>query len=308
MTNLNVAEQIRLEQDYSRSGTGRLVRTEIEERFGNKIAEGAAMIEAWFDKVEWPSKDKRKAELRDLITAEELVSAVLVQLLPCTVEMQYTQAVGLVAPILELANPIDAARTAGEVIGVIWDLELYDLISSKKSESGHIMLVSTVELSESLLIDLAKRKHLPPMLCKPAKITSNRESGYLTFNSSLMLNDDGSDDDKCISYFNTQNSVALEIDVELAMSLAVDTVAMPEPKSSAEKHKLAAQAQFKALTEQVSATTELLVEYAGRKFWIPNGPDGRGRTYDKGYLIKSQGKERQKAALSLSKKVFIDIT
>ena len=236
---------------------------------------------------------------------ERIILHILSKVLLVKEPAEITQVVGSCASVIDIECPIDRARTTGEILGLLWKLELYSFISSRASKTGSIQIQSDVELVVEE--EIKARGTLSVMVCEPAKITKNNECGLYATTGGVMLKNNNAIGEKCIPFLNTQNRVCLTLDKELLLTLEPEVITLEENEDFNEKEKMKAKQRYDQEVTEQKLTHQAWLEHIDIPLWFINQYDDRGRNYDKGYLIKSQGTERKKAAISLNKKVHITL-
>jgi hypothetical protein len=186
----------------------------------------------------------------------------------------------------------DMIIKAGEASIIDWDMAAQ-------------MAYITVDVSESVKEDLARYQYPMPMLVKPAKVEGNRDSGYLTTKSSLVLKDNHTDDDICLDHINRLNSVPLSINHQTAWMIDNYWEGLDHKKDDETVDEYALRVQnFRKFT----ATSYDVMEHiavASDRFHLTHKYDKRGRTYSQGYHINPQGADWNKAVIELADKELV---
>ena len=183
-------------------------------------------------------------------------------------------------PLVELAAKLLAGLSDTSVL----DVEL---------RGKHLVLVSKYELPEHIRQFILNTSYLPPMLCKPKRVSNNNTSGHLTVNKSLLLGNKWHKFPLNYRAINTLNSVKFELDpriieLEETSSKPLDTKVK---KDNFARNSIAYVATY---------------NYLGNKsFHFPHNYDARGREYCSGWQTNYQGTDYKKASLSLVKKELI---
>lgn len=181
------------------------------------------------------------------------------------------------------------------------DRDLLDFDTETKKFTVKYVLTEDVE-------DMLARYQFPlPMVVKPKKLTSNRGgSGYLNSGGSIVLNgsDVFKDEDMCLDHLNRANSVALELNLDVATSESGKFIepTRKDGETWTDYRKRCKQAEtFYNTSMEIMESMFML----GNKMWLTHKYDRRGRTYSVGYHVNSQGTDYNKAVLELADKEVI---
>lgn len=146
-----------------------------------------------------------------------------------------------------------------------------------------------------------------PMVCEPQEIRNNRDSGYLTTKSSVILRNNHHDNDVCLDHLNRMNRIALKINHYTATMIANRWRNLDKPKEletlqDFQKRKRA----FERFDATVRHVMHLLNE-AGNRFFLTHKYDKRGRTYCQGYHVNYQGAPWNKAVVELAEPELVKL-
>lgn len=170
-------------------------------------------------------------------------------------------------------------------------------ITYNLNKTGKGILFNTLlPTSSATKLLLAQYMYQPPMVCKPLKINNNYQSGYLTWNDSVILGDKFKKHNKLVrlDVINILNGIGFVLD----------------PEVMKEKHhsKNTLEGQDLINWEQYIKEQELLEqEYKGKVFYFNHKLDSRQRIYSQGYHLNYQGDEYNKALISLAKKEIVPL-
>lgn len=168
-------------------------------------------------------------------------------------------------------NPEDTARI-GEIALQMCKAELFDLV---QTSNGYLDVKPIFVCDADVLAEVHDKEHMPPMICKPKKLTRNTSSAYLSVDVSSLICGRGNhhDGELCLDALNILNSVPLE----LAPMYIKDW-----------------------------STEHTYILENGNKFYLPHKYDKRGRIYCQGWNISYQSHEEKKAQINFSQKEIIE--
>ena len=208
----------------------------------------------------------------------------------CAQPVLFTSISAQIANRLRFNDKAEGIQTAAELLAVLCLTDAFDIIKVDRSSS--LMLQSRIPLSDELVSLIEYSEYLPPMVCKPQKVTHNFESGYLTHNDSLILGRDNNHDGNiCLDVLNLCNRVRLRLDT--------DFLATVEEEPTFDLDTLEKKTQWDAFKDQSYQFYKLMVDQ-GNCFYLTHKPDKRGRIYAQGYHITTQGTSLKKASLELA--------
>lgn len=292
-----VDRQVELENTYSIQSLRRDVEAELRDSavVTAQVAYGLQLLEAWLLLEHFKSKKARLNQL-DPMHLEDLVWDVYSTIAyHCVDEEPLVNVCGQMAVSMGFDSHKDSIRTVSEVVAVLCNSEAYDI--NKPSKYASLTIGSRMALSQPLMDRLQNKMFIPPMVSPPKEVTSNFESGYLTFNESLILGHNNSHaEDICLDSINSQNAITLSLDMEFIKQV-VETPS--KPHESIEDEQL--WSQFLAQSNEVYK----IIEDAGNQFWLNNAPDKRGRLYAVGYHVTTQGRPYKKAMIELAHKELL---
>lgn len=311
MTQLNMlpADMQRAnEYRYSPRHIDRHIRLEITDNPDNhaKVHHGVELLEQWLETEFYDSKNKRLAQLKGL-DLYELVMSIFTGVTYCYEPTLFASLTSQMAGRLKFDDKRDAIITVAEMVALLADTDAYDIGQVAKGTS--YLIVNRLPLSEKLISYIEGCRYMPPMVCEPAEVTHNYQNGYLTFSSSLVLGNTANhhDGDLCLDVINTQNKVALKLDLEFLCTVEeeankpLDQVKNMEKKNSAQ---IAMEIQQKKDNwdrfKRESYQFYTMLAKQGNRFWLTHKVDTRGRLYAQGYHISTQGSGFKKAMLELA--------
>jgi hypothetical protein len=246
----------------------------------------------------WTSKKERHDNLMqmDLIELAWKVIAI------CTAtEVQtYTGCVGMLKGMFKNDTDRQDIEQGSECVALLSSMNLIDIKLPKDAEEGVLMVYSRIKYDGALGEYLTTTRHVMPSLMKPKEIKSNKDSGYQTFSSSLILAGKYHSKPVPLDHINRVNGVALSINKK---ALEIDPV-FKEDASETVEERLKRYTAWKRLNvESVISYAELVA--TGNKFYLTHKYDERLRTYAHGYQISTQGDSYRKSVIELANKEIV---
>ena len=313
--------QIDIEQKFAHKHVDAKIRKEIDQNpdMAVKIREGAERLKNWLEGDYYSSKNARLIQLKKL-DLERLVREIFVGIAQVLVPTLYTSVVAQLAGRMGFDDKRDSIATMGEIIAVLCLTDAFDI--SKESPQASLTIVSRIPLSEELVGFILNTRFLPPMLCEPKELHNNRESGYLTFNDSLILGSGNHHEGNiCLDVLNRMNQVKLKLDTDFLCKIEED----PNSEFTVEKIKEAAWERGEDLSDheamerveqqkenwknfkQQSYEFYALIAKCGNTFHLTHKVDKRGRIYSQGYHLNTQGSAFKKACIEFAQEEFIEV-
>lgn len=262
------------------------------------LDKGVELLTAWVNQTfSYETKNVRVSGLRGM-DLRELVIDVIVASAHCQQEELFTSFTARMAGVLGWDDKKSSITTIAEITAVLCDTDLFDLTQANRFGSWHI--ISNITLSLQLQEYIANCAYLPPLVHKPKKLRHNRDTPYLTIGQdSVILNKGHHNDDVCLDVLDSKNSVALTLDLEFLSKV--------EEESNSDLDTPEKQTMWLNQKRQ-SHEFYLLMAGQGNKFYLHHKYDKRGRIYDVGYHISTQGAPYKKAMLEFAnKQVVTDI-
>lgn len=159
------------------------------------------------------------------------------------------------------------------------------------------VFVTKFEISKDIQEELDRFQFPLPMIIRPKIVKSNKETGYLTSKSSIILKNNYHEDDVCLDHINRINSIKLKLDMDTAMMVKNKWKNLDRQKEGETWQEY--QKRQKAF-EKYNSTTLMVMELINQNsefFYLTHAYDKRGRTYTRGYHINDQGNEWNKAVV-----------
>lgn len=302
---LNRLAQIVNEDTYSKKNIRRLVREDIERNLDNKITQCKQLLTDFLSKEYLYSRGARVTHLidhlyNDSISGDELVMDILIACLGS--ESQSIQAVcGAIYPSLKYEEDIDGVKTTADILFVLCESDLYDIFHNAQKE---LCIRSVYKLEPITLQAINRCKFLPPMICKPNKVVSNNDCGFITFK------------EHCILKRHNHHDLAISLDVlniQNVIELCLDPFVLEWDKEfkMKDEYKDKTVLQLKEIQDQFElqkAETYALYDSLPEVFYLLHRYDSRGRLYSSGYSINYQSSEYDKSVINIAKKEYITIT
>lgn len=313
--------QIDIEHKFARKHVDAKVRDAINQNpdMAVKIREGAERLKNWLEGDYYDSKNRRLSQLKKL-DLERLVSEIFVGIAQVLVPTLYTSVVAQLAGRLGFDDKRDSITTMGEIVAVLALTDAFDI--TKDGPMASLKMVSRIPLSEDCIQYIQNTRFLPPMLCEPKELTNNRESGYLTFNDSLILQTGNHHEENiCLDVLNKMNQVKLCLDTEFLCKVEED----PNTEFTVEKVRESALERGETLSDQeaierVEQQREnwktfkkqsyefyTLITKCGNQFHLTHKVDKRGRIYAQGYHLNTQGTSFKKAMIEFALQETIEV-
>lgn len=296
------ADQEYLEMKYSKQNIIHFLKYAIEQELDNELSDWALKfslrVSAYLEQeYSYDSKNARVSVLAAELTLDNMLiavlSAVLYKQTPETVNFQ--EVVGRVAAKMPHESVWDRIKCAAELLYLGSGLGIYSL---HKPGNGRMHeVIRHWQLDSEVYGWINETGFNLPMLCKPRKVDSNRNCGYLAIQEPLVLGGRLKQHDQQQAYdvINIQNSIEWEIDMDVLGEPEVPS----KPLDTPEKLQ-----QFKQQIRDSQVMYNLMLEY-GNRFWMCNQYDCRGRLYQHGYNIHFQSYTWKKALLNFKQKELV---
>lgn len=313
--------QIDIEHKFAHKHVDAKVRDAIDQNpdMAVKVREGAERLKNWLEGDYYDSKNRRLNQLKKL-DLERLVREIFVGIAQVLVPTLYTSVVAQLAGRLGFDDKRDSIATMGEIVAVLCLTDAFDI--TKDGPQASLKLESRIPLSDELIKFILNTRFLPPMLCQPKELRNNRESGYLSFNDSLILGTGNHHEGNiCLDVLNKMNQVQLQLDTEFLCKIEED----PNSEFTIEKIKEAAWERGEVLSdheaaERVEQQKEnwktfkkqsyefySLIAKCGNTFHLTHKVDKRGRIYAQGYHLNTQGTSFKKASIEFAQEENIEV-
>jgi hypothetical protein len=281
--------QLMIEEKYS----AKTLRKDIHNALYGRIdiSKHIEALDSYRGKEYYESKNKRIRQIH--MDNESLVYSAIVAVYINKGEEQPIQAVvSRLYPVLDMLEEIDAIKTAAEIVGVLVMSDLFDL--TMKANEYYVSGNLTLPPSLSRRIDSVK--YLPPMMCKPNKVMTSRDTSHLTFVDHVILGRMNHHNKPVpVDVLNIANSVELELDEDILQFEESPNKELDTPDKVSQFQQMA--------SESVDVYNEILEN--GNSFYFTWKYDFRGRMYSQGYHVNIQATDYKKALISLKNKRII---
>ena len=269
----------------------------------NKLNRGIEYVNSWLNKDHDIDRELRLLAVRELDIKELVMQVVACISLECQKPMKLVSVASLCARHLGMSDKVEAIHTMAEIIAVLGETDLFD---NKKTKEGWIVL-SRVGLDAEVTQYADNALYLPPLIIKPRKVRSNRDSGYITQRGeSLILGfyENHHDDNICLDVLNTLNSNEYELDTDFINQYEEQW--HREELSQQEYEELSHadreiynmdEKNWEKFQEQGKFFQTLMIHH-GNSFYLCNKVDKRGRIYSSGYHISTQASSFKKAMVN----------
>lgn len=134
-----------------------------------------------------------------------------------------------------------------------------------------------------------------PMLVEPVRVMTNKQDGYIMNSSHNIMLNAVSKDDINLAHINRVNSVKLKLNENVFNNMENHWT-----KESNENKN-----NFDRFNHYCKQTCQFVIDN-GNEFYLTHKYDYRGRCYDVGYYINSQGDDYQKSIIQLSNEEVIN--
>lgn len=160
-------------------------------------------------------------------------------------------------------------------------------------------------VSRDVQLEIDRFSYPLPMVIKPVEIKSNKESGYLARDCSVILKNNHHNNDVCLDHLNRINKIAFSFNMNTAALVKnswrnLDKAKEGESKEDYEKRVRA----FEKYDTHAKDIMGLLTS-EGNEFYFTNRYDKRGRTYCQGHHATYQGTPWNKAVLEFTDKEVV---
>lgn len=297
MPNLDLINQEFNEKRYNRHHIDGYIRESIEasEYMQGKIDQGVDYLNQWLSVDYYPKKNARITQLKGM-DLRQLVKDIFVGVAYIQREELFTSVTAQMAARLRLSDRVEAITLLAEVMAVLCHTDAFDILKASKMAS--LVIVSRIPLEDSLINYIEESQYLPPMVCPPRKLVSNRSSGYLTHSDSLILgHGNHHEGDICLDVLNTMNAVPLKLCTEL--------LCQEEEEPTFDLDDEDKKQQWMQFKKQSYRFYDLLVQQ-GNRFYLTHKVDKRGRIYAQGYHINTQGAAFKKAMIELADEEYVE--
>jgi hypothetical protein len=294
---LPIDMQLLNEETYSKARVDRLIEEEVlgDPAVQERVQMGVNLINEWLTGEYYESKQNRLNQLKSM-NIQRIVEQIFVVSAYSQAPDLFTSVTGMVASRLKFADKADSIKTVAELMAVLLPTGVYQL--TKNDTYSSIYVKSNFMLSEVVIKDYQRSQYLPPVVCEPKQLKSNKDSIYSTKRGSLILGSGNHHDgDICLDVLNSKNKTPLCLDTDF-----LSTYEEVPKKPLDDPEKVRNWNDFKLHSYRFYA----LIANQGNKFYLENEVDFRGREYVHGYHITTQGTSFKKASIEFYDKEVIE--
>lgn len=209
--------------------------------------------------------------------------------------------VGILHPQMDMGDPTQAVLQA--CADQLYMAALAGLVAW--DDSSHQFVIQ-IDLNECVYKELEMFQYPLPMVVEPREVKTNRDSGYITSKSSLILKSGNHhDEDICLDHINRVNRVPLTINLDTARMVANEWKNLDRQKTDETLKDY--QDRVKAF-QKYDRNAKDVIEHltmVGDRIWLTHKYDKRGRTYAQGYHCSTQGNPWNKAILEFADKEVV---
>lgn len=287
-----------VKEDLINSGLGYLADKYIEILKNHVESMDYSYVTQAGERKEWTSKKERHQELLK-IDLEDLAWTVIA--IATTEPVQsYTACVGKLKGMFKNETVRQDIEQASECIALVKQIGLVDIILPRDTEEGVIMVHSKVNYDGELGAYLSEVKHILPSIVEPKQVLTNKDSGYQTFGSSVILAGKYHDKPVPLDHINRVNSVALSINPK---AIEIEPV-FDEKYGETPADRLKRYDNWcKTNRESVQIYADLIS--SGNRFHLTYKYCERLRTYAHGHHVNTQGDSYRKSVLELANKQIV---
>lgn len=299
-----IARQERIEEHFSKQNIHKAIMDDIKSSNLGDIYENAVLaIETYkAKKYSYDSKNERVAQLF-VYSDDELCREVIASICLSTEPQPIQSVAARLASKLHYVDSVQGITTAAELLAVTCISGLFDIYAPNNSETGMMQVHNKLNLSFDVLDRIDRSMFLPPMLCKPNKLTSNKDRSHLTGTGSVILGKFNHGQHKQnLDHLNTANAVALQLDLRMLKHEELPNF------DEAEDLRLN-QSKLDQFNQMVAESKIVYAEMvaSGNEFYLTNRYDYRGRTNTRGYHINTQSTDYKKSLMMLKTEEVISV-
>ena len=256
------------------------------------VAQGVQLLHDYAHQTYgYESKNLRMEMVREL-DLEPIVWKIFIASAYAQIPEIFSSFTAKLAGLLGFDDKADSIRTVAEMVAVLCETNVYDLVQNERYGTWKIQ--SNLELPEKLYRFVEQSSYLPPHVCQPPKLTSNKQAVRTTCEpESMILNNNHHNGDICLDALNIMNSV------ELCLNTAFLCTVEEEPNKFLDDKDAVIQWN---LFKRDSHEMYKLMVMQGNRFHLLHKVDKRGRSYAQGYHISTQGAPYKKATVDLFNK------
>jgi hypothetical protein len=197
-------------------------------------------------------------------------------------------------------SPNDSLQACADMIIKAGDANLVDY------DSLSTTVYYVLDISKDVKDEMACFQYPLPMIVEPKELKNNRDTGYLTTKSSVILKNNHTEDDVCLDHINRMNRIPLRINYKTSWMIDNSWADLDHQKEDETVQDYADRVMaFRRYTATAYEVMETLA-VTGDRFWLTHKYDKRGRTYCQGHHVSYQGADWNKACIELADKETIN--
>lgn len=159
------------------------------------------------------------------------------------------------------------------------------------------LFVVKYTISDDVQAELDLYQFPLPMIMEPMEITSNKQTGYINGDGSIILRHNHHNDDVCLDHINRMNKIRFTINYQTADMVKNTWRNLDKPKPGETKDEFKRrQRAFEKYDRNAREVMDLLPDY----FHLTHKYDKRGRIYCQGYHVTYQGAPWNKAVIEFA--------
>lgn len=168
------------------------------------------------------------------------------------------------------------------------------------------LFIVKATISQDVQEELERFQYPLPMVVKPRKVKSNRETGMLTSGGSLILKNNHHEDDICLDHINRSNAIRFTINFDVATMVKNQWKGLDKPKVGETRDDFNRRKRaFEKYNRTAMEVMQIITQH-GNAFHLLHKYDKRGRSYCQGYHTNYQGSPWNKACVELADKEVIE--
>lgn len=159
--------------------------------------------------------------------------------------------------------------------------------------------IVVVDITDNVQKEIDRYQYPLPMLIPPSKLRDNSMSGYLTYDSSVLLKNNHHNKDVVLDHINRANKIPLIINTDVVRMIENKWKDLDKQKEGEDREKYLK--RVKAFEKYDATSREIIDLFVAQcdYFYLTHKYDKRGRTYSQGYHINYQGNPWNKACIEL---------
>jgi len=164
------------------------------------------------------------------------------------------------------------------------------------------VFIIRLNVTDDVHEEIEKYQYPLPLLVKPKPINENHQSGYYTFEKSVILRNNYHEDDVYLAHLNRCNEIKFTINLDTALMVKNKWADLDHqrPGELLKDYQKRVKA-FEKYDRSSKEVIDILVEN-GNEFYLSHRYDKRGRSYCQGYHVTYQGNPWNKAVIEFSEK------